>query len=111
MYTTAQQSVPAPLESSIRDNSLWSATYACLIIAQWEALKSKTLPIVIDGATLNLAKVALVAKRQSSAILTNDHDVRKRIDRSVKVLNDELENGRTIYGMFTFVLIKFPSRF
>jgi hypothetical protein len=74
--------------------------HARLVVSQWEATSRRESAVTVDGKTLDLAKITLVGRHKTQALLTRDEEVKATIDRSVKILNDKLDSGETIYGQY-----------
>lgn len=75
-----------------------STTLAELVLSQWEAMNKLPAPIVIDGGTLDMATAAAFGKYGGSVSLSNESNVRERIQSCVDVLSRQLQEGRTVYG-------------
>lgn len=83
------------------DPSSQPLCHARLVITQWETTSQRNSTINIDGESLDLAQATLIGKHKGSAILSRDARIREKIQRSVQVLNDELAEGGTVYGVNT----------
>ncbi|KAF1970709.1 putative phenylalanine ammonia-lyase [Bimuria novae-zelandiae CBS 107.79] len=75
--------------------------HADLVLAQWEATKQHSSPVIIDGQTLYLATTALIGRRGGHVSLSEARNVLDRIDACVAVLNHQLQEGKTVYGVNT----------
>jgi hypothetical protein len=73
------------------------ATHANLVKVQWETFKLGAR-VTVDGESLDLPRVAAVAKRRAKVALSDEEAVTKRIEASVRALNEELDKGSTVYG-------------
>lgn len=80
-----------------------------LVFAQWKAAKHNSSPIIVDGETLNLATTAVFGRRGGQVKLSEDPKVRDRIEACVTVLNDQLREGKTVYGTLVPLKLDFDG--
>ncbi|KAH8698789.1 putative phenylalanine ammonia-lyase [Talaromyces proteolyticus] len=57
--------------------------------------------VVVDGNSLSIAGVVAVSLHGKHALLTDDSEILDCVQQSVDFLNQELSNGRTVYGVTT----------
>ncbi|CRG84387.1 hypothetical protein PISL3812_01679 [Talaromyces islandicus] len=69
--------------------------------ADLQAVLKSDQPVVIDGYSLTIADVVAVAMYGKSAVVTTDDATINKVQQSVDFLEDELKNGRTVYGVTT----------
>lgn len=77
-----------------------STAHARNVLSQWEAIEQRTSPVIVDGESLTLAQTATLGKYGGTAILTQDRKVLDRIDACVAMLNQMLQQGKTVYGEY-----------
>ncbi|KAI9150489.1 Phenylalanine aminomutase (L-beta-phenylalanine forming) [Paramyrothecium foliicola] len=79
-------------------------THSNLCQSHWLALRARReekSKIIVDGQTLTLADLIAVSCYRADVTLTNDVHVLQDIDQSIAVLEKQLNDGRTIYGVTT----------
>ncbi|KAF2466548.1 phenylalanine ammonia-lyase [Lindgomyces ingoldianus] len=78
--------------------------HSSLVCAGWRRLLDHRLlpaPLVVDGEALGLVDVTAVARYGIEGALTSDETVLKRIEKSVDLLDEQLNQGETVYGVNT----------
>ncbi|CAI6341024.1 unnamed protein product [Periconia digitata] len=66
-----------------------------------EGTQAPSRAVTIDGNSLQLAEVIRVAEHKSPVTLTDDPNIIEAINQSVKLLNDKISQGDTVYGVNT----------
>ncbi|KAL1745026.1 L-Aspartase-like protein [Schizophyllum fasciatum] len=57
--------------------------------------------VIVDGQTLSIAAVAATARHGAAVQLSNSSHVRRRMEKSLQVIADKVENGISVYGVTT----------
>ncbi|KAL2000282.1 hypothetical protein VTN02DRAFT_3315 [Thermoascus thermophilus] len=81
-----------------------SLPHATLISSEWTALRDclqSGRPVSVDGQSLTIPEVIAVCLYGAQPSLTTDPATIDRVQRSVDVLDQQLQQGRTIYGVNT----------
>ncbi|PYI27982.1 phenylalanine ammonia-lyase [Aspergillus indologenus CBS 114.80] len=65
-----------------------------------DLLKSQT-PIVLNGSTLDVGAVVVVAQHGQHATMTSDPTIRQSMKASVDFLDQQLQRGEVVYGVNT----------
>ncbi|KAL2829834.1 L-Aspartase-like protein [Aspergillus pseudoustus] len=78
-------------------------THLHTTLQAWNRLQDiiKNGEIELDGTKLDIPGVVAVAHHRCTPKITNDQAILERIDTSIRVLKDHLENGYSVYGVNT----------
>ncbi|KDQ20054.1 hypothetical protein BOTBODRAFT_27476 [Botryobasidium botryosum FD-172 SS1] len=68
--------------------------------AELEAHKNGT-PVTVDGSSLTIADVVAAARYGAPVVLNEAHEIRARVDKSQRAINQKLDEGQSVYGLST----------
>ncbi|TRM69124.1 L-Aspartase-like protein [Schizophyllum amplum] len=98
-HASRKSSLPPAQAGTSRSSSLLSQWYAHNV-AEVESYKNGKA-VVVDGESLSIAAVSATARHGAPVQLSNSRHVRRRVEKSLAVVSDKVDNGISVYGVTT----------